>query len=492
MRSLLLLLLVLVLPTAWADDIGGGLKSDVRLLIDISGSMKQSDPENLRIPALELIIRLLPEGSRAGVWTFGESVQVLVPHGPVDALWRESARAAISAIDNSGQRTNIPAALAAATYDIGSMDPRYRSSIVLLTDGKVDVSTSPMANASAARSLLTTTAPELGATGIPVHTIALSDEADWEFLQDLARSTSGIAERALSAADLTEIYLQSLEMAAPMARVPVQHSAFDIDASVREFTALVFFEAGDEQLALVSPSGERFDPTQADGPVQWYRNDQFALITVADPAAGNWQLEVAEAARVRVTVISDLQLDVDPLPNNMPSGKVSELGIRLRDRGATIVDPEVLALFDLQVQISGPGDYRDNIVVTERYELPATGEYRVAIPAFTQAGRYQLLVQLRGETLARELPLYVEVSASPAAPSIRTRPEQLPEDDLTRHALTLGAAAVVLIALVIYIRRRRHQRRLALWQRRARDSASGDDGLLDGVSADSSDTQSPG
>ncbi len=45
---------------------------DVRLLIDVSGSMRQSDPNNLREPALELMLRLLPEGSRAGVWTFGQ------------------------------------------------------------------------------------------------------------------------------------------------------------------------------------------------------------------------------------------------------------------------------------------------------------------------------------------------------------------------------------------------------------------------------------
>ena len=57
---------------------------DVRLLIDISGSMRESDPANLRQPALELMLRLLPDGARAGVWTFGEQVNMPVPHGVVD------------------------------------------------------------------------------------------------------------------------------------------------------------------------------------------------------------------------------------------------------------------------------------------------------------------------------------------------------------------------------------------------------------------------
>ena len=48
-------------------------------MIDISGSMKQTDPQNLRKPAMDLIVRLLPDKSRAGVWTFGNTVNMLMP-----------------------------------------------------------------------------------------------------------------------------------------------------------------------------------------------------------------------------------------------------------------------------------------------------------------------------------------------------------------------------------------------------------------------------
>ena len=164
---------------------------------------------------------MLPDGSRAGVWIFGEDVQQIVPHRVIDARWRRQAQEAVEAIDNSGQRTNIPAALAAATYDLERMDPSFRTSIVLLTDGKVDVAESPVANASAARTVLAEVAPELGATGIPIHTIALSDDADWAFLRELAGTTTGLAGKAESAGELTTIFLQSLEMVAPTARVPV-------------------------------------------------------------------------------------------------------------------------------------------------------------------------------------------------------------------------------------------------------------------------------
>jgi len=467
-------------------DVGDspGLKPDVRLLIDISGSMKQSDPENLRAPALDLIVRLLPEGSRAGVWIFGEDVELLVEHRVIDDAWRIAAQRAVANIDNSGLRTNIPGALKAVTYDLGGMDGSYRTSIVLLTDGKVDVSDSPMVNASAAKSLLDTLAPELGATGIPVHTIALSDEADWDFLRSLAEQTNGIAEKAESAGELTEIFLQSLEMVAPTARVPIGDNGFQIDDSVSEFTVLVFLEDGEATLALIDPSGQRYQAGMVNEDVEWFRNRKFALVTVSTPQSGTWQLLAPGGTTTRVTVISDLRLEVDPLPNSLPGGRQTELGLRLLEHGLTLTDPEVLELFTISVDITGPDGAVALIDVSGEYEVPADGEYRVNIPAFQQSGRYQLMARVQGETLQRELPMYVEVVASDVQSMINTRGEQVPEESLESIAINAGVVLLVVIVVLMWFLRRRRKRRLALWERRSRDNGNSEGSqLLSGLSA---------
>ena len=67
------------------------LPADVRVVIDVSGSMKQNDPSNLRQPAVELLVQLLPEGSKAGIWTFGRYINMLVPHRPVNDEWKRNA-----------------------------------------------------------------------------------------------------------------------------------------------------------------------------------------------------------------------------------------------------------------------------------------------------------------------------------------------------------------------------------------------------------------
>ncbi|QIB67337.1 VWA domain-containing protein [Kineobactrum salinum] len=485
-----LLLCGLLAGKAVADVSAGGPRPDLRLLIDISGSMKQSDPDNLRGPALELIVRLLPEGSRAGVWIFGDSVKQIVPHREIDAAWREQALEAVGAIDNSGQRTNIPAALAAAVYDRGSMDSTYRTSIVLLTDGKVDVSSSPMANAAAARELLTETAPELAATGIPVHTIALSDEADWTFLSALAETTAGLAEKAQNAARLTEIFVQSLEMVAPTARVPVVGNIFLIDDTVDEFTALVFYEQPETAVTLASPSGKVYAPGQNRPGADWFTSRQFALVTVAAPERGAWTLQAPDSARARVSVISDLRLEVDPLPNSLPAGRTTELGIRLRESGQVISSAELLELFAISVTITGPEGYTTEIDVSGSYPPPDTGEYRVAIPAFEIGGRYQLLVKLNGKTLQRELPMYMEVIAAQTRPSISTRSMEVPEENLLRPALTVVAVFLVATLAILWTVRRRRLRRLELWKQRFQSTdEEPDDRAVAGMRAEPGEEQ---
>jgi hypothetical protein len=484
-RVLLINALLLLAPLAIADaGLAQGMMPDVRLLIDISGSMKQSDPDNLRAPALDLIVRLLPEGSRAGVWIFGEEVELLVPHRVIDDEWRQQAQQAVSAIDNSGQRTNIPAALAAATYDLDRMDPAFRTSIVLLTDGKVDVAESPMTNAKAASNVLTKVAPELGATGIPVHTIALSEEADWVFLRSLAQNTAGLAEKAQSASELTAIFLQSLEMVAPTARVPVQGKVFQIDDSVDEFTALVFFDDESARVGLVSPAGDRYTPSASPEGVEWFSNRQFALVTVHDPLPGDWRLIAPKGATTRVTVISDLRLDVDPLPNSLPAGRHAELGLSLRENGEVLTDPEVLGLFALSVHIQGPRGGEIVIDVSRDYPIPEDGEYRITVPPFEEPGRYQILARLTAQTLQRELPMYVDVIATPAKSTLVTRGDDLPEDDLGAPLFGLGAIILVLGALAYLILRRRKRRKLDLWHRRSRISESAEEAeLVEGMSA---------
>ena len=402
----LLVLPILVIPVSAPTHAQEPLP-DVRLLIDVSGSMRESDPQNLREPALELMVQLLPEGSRAGVWTFGQWINMVVPHADVDEQWREKAIAAVSEISNHGLLTNIPDAIELSTFDVERLGHAYRTSVILLTDGKVEVSENPIDNARAARDLLSKVVPELSDWGVTVHTIALSDNADWEFLRAVSQATGGLAERAQTAEELSQVFLQALDIAAPTEQVPMLGGEFLIDESVDEFTVLVFPDEEDTQVELVRPDGASIVLEDAPVGASWYHNERFELITISDPQDGQWQV-LAPASITRVNVISHLRLQLDRLPTNIPSGKTPQLGLALADGDAQLSDSELLDLIEVSIRVYRADDQQWEIVLAGT-EADAGGELRVDLPMLSEAGRYELVVHVDGRSFAREVSFLTNV-----------------------------------------------------------------------------------
>jgi len=429
---------------------------DVRLLIDVSGSMRESDPQNLRKPALELMVQLLPEGSKAGVWIFGQWVNMVVPHAEVTEQWRKEAAAAVAQISNRGLLTNIPDALEMATYDIDRLQHQYRTSIILLTDGKVEVSNDTETNQRAARDLLKKFAIELRDWGVTVHTIALSDDADWEFLRALAQITGGLAERAQSPEELSAVFLQALDIAAPTEQVPLLGGEFLIDESVEEFTVLVFPDMDTEQISLIRPDGASIERDDTPPNTSWYHNDRFELITVQDPVDGEWRI-VAPGSITRVNVISHLSLELDRLPTTMPVGHTPEFGVRLADSGQVLTDPDLLKVLTVTAQVSR-GDGSRWEVIMDGSEADAGGEFRMELPMLAEAGRYEVVVHVDGRSFQREVSFLTDViEPAPAVDPSDLVPAAQPAAGLPGWMLPAGASLLLLLALGVWWIRRGRQ-----------------------------------
>ncbi len=67
MLSRLGCLLFLFLPLCASAAPGRPPSAELRFLIDISGSMKKTDPQNLRAPLTRLLIDVAPENSKVGI-----------------------------------------------------------------------------------------------------------------------------------------------------------------------------------------------------------------------------------------------------------------------------------------------------------------------------------------------------------------------------------------------------------------------------------------
>jgi len=378
------------------------LPSDVRVLIDVSGSMKQTDPNNLRKPAMDLIVRLLPDKSRAGVWTFGNAVNVLMPFKPVDAEWRQQAAAKSNAINSIAMHTGIGKALDEVSFDKNALSPDYKTHIILLTDGVVDISKDAVVNNKERQRILSEILPNLKSAGYVVHTIALSENSDTSLLKKLSQATDGVYALAVSADQLMSVFLKIFDQAVPAERVPLEDNGFLVDASIKEFTALIFRKPGEERTIISSPEGKDYSATNPKDGINWYRTDKYDLITADSPKVGHWKIKTDIAPQSRVTIVSNLQLVFEPLKNNLHSKDVLALTYSFQENGKTISDANFLGLIETNAIVVKNNDEENINTSFTLTTPPADGFFHQNLNVFDTVADYEIHIYVDGKTFKRE------------------------------------------------------------------------------------------
>ncbi|WP_460233575.1 VWA domain-containing protein [Aurantivibrio plasticivorans] len=375
---------------------------DVRLIIDVSGSMKKNDPNNLRQPAVDLLVKLLPDGSKAGVWTFGRYVNMLVPHREVNDTWRKTASSKAEDINSTGLFTNIGEALEKAAYDLDRPNDEYNTHLILLTDGMVDISRDTDENQQEWRRIVDQLLPKFKDAGFTIHTISLSENADSELMNRLAAGTDGVTSVAGTADALMEAFLQAFNSAAPAEQLPLEGNSFVVDSSIEEFTALVFPSPGSPETALVGPDQETYRYSKESEYVNWHHTEKYDLITVSKPVEGEWQILADLEPNSRVTVVSNLNLIVKPLKNNIYIDDLVTLNLLLSEDGKTITRRDFLELLDVDYMLSKRGGDDQWSESLSDPGVPSNGIYSKTLSVFSTEAYYDLKVVVDGKSFKRE------------------------------------------------------------------------------------------
>ena len=153
--------------------------------------------------------------------------------------------------------------------------------VLLLTDGVVDISPDVQINEKERLRILKQLLPKLKNTGLTIHTIALSANADQELLKQLSLATDGVFTVAESADQLTSVFLSVFDLSFPVNRIPIDNQDFLIDSGVDEFTLLVM--GGDHaSLQLRNPLGFSINASNELSNVNWFSSSDYSLITITD------------------------------------------------------------------------------------------------------------------------------------------------------------------------------------------------------------------
>lgn len=193
----------------------------VVFLMDSSGSMKKTDPREIRKLASQVVVTLLSSEDKVAIVEFDSEARVLSDWRP--ASEKEAVFSAINEIGNNGNFTDFRAALEAARGLFIKAPAASKKVIFLLSDGvfepnpyserygpysvqyRIAVKGKNKADLSRInedfRSRLTPVAkrmvdsailPDLKSKGIEIYTVGFSPDADKDFLDYLADETSTV------------------------------------------------------------------------------------------------------------------------------------------------------------------------------------------------------------------------------------------------------------------------------------------------------------
>jgi hypothetical protein len=340
---------------------------DIRVLIDVSDDMLHSDPENMRAMGLKLFAKLLPNGTTAGVWTFDGNPYNLVPLGIVSPQWTKDAIDSTTRIHSNGQMSDIAAALNVAS--LGWTSPNYDKirNIILISDGKVQVSAKSDENDESKAHILQTMVPNFQNLGVKINSIALSGQGDVELLRKMAIETDGYFCQVSTASELQRAFLRILDFNVVPDGIPISENKFTVDQHIQELVLVLYSNSipvnrKQSFVKLKSPDGSSYDHNNLGSNMVWYQEGYMNIITIKDPQIGEWSFAGALDLNKRAYVFSDIDLELNQLPGNVFIGEKIYLTAMLMEKDTLMVNSP-LADMTAVTAVLNPGTRNESMFV---------------------------------------------------------------------------------------------------------------------------------
>jgi uncharacterized protein (TIGR03503 family) len=408
---------------------------DVVLVMDSSGSMKKTDPRELRKPAAKLFISLLGDNDRVSVVSFSDQGYPVTYLTPVKGEKnRQQLFKAVDRISSKGVYTNLHGAIEGALRVIDRDAAHNKAAqqrqhvIVLMSDGKMDLGNIQQ-NQQQTERLMLDTLPALKRQGIEVHTIAFTPQSDQTLLKKIADATGGSFNISRTDRDLHDVYTAIFEQNKSPNILPFHGEKFSIDKAIREVTIVGSKDSPQVVLSLLSPDGRMITVDDKGKDLKWFVSEQFDLITITNPARGEWRLK-ASAGKNKAYVITDLkqQLVIEPRKPALNEGVLIKTW--LEDKGAALNKPSILQTLSVKMHVDTP-DGQTHVLALEPERtadgtLTNSGAFTslIALPA---EGAYHFKVIATTNTFSREKDSIVHaVMPPPAAQPVKPEPAPQP------------------------------------------------------------------
>lgn len=368
----------------------------VILLLDNSGSMKNSDPQNLRFSGAQIMTGLLDPRDQFGLVLFSTQANILTDGLEVTGTTPLTEVSFLKELEKSkvDGYTDVKAAFQKAAELLSMLSSKgEKVVIVLLTDGKPEIQ-NPYPEYERETLEL---ARELD---VPVMAIALTQSSQTPFLGELVHVTNGTIVYAKDSSDLINAYLQVLgrikDRTVVDGNILASIGSLEIDPSLAPFIdSATFIVAKPETLSvqMLNPDGG-----QVRGNSLMYPS--FNLVTMENPVGGVYTFRPQGMGEMQIWAILRSRLRAQILsPSKVhPAGTEMIIAVNLLEETAPGKYTKIIGEANFTALITTPDGEQTSL---DRFYDDGThgdvtandGDYTRTFPNTFQTGDYQIHVQ---------------------------------------------------------------------------------------------------
>ncbi|ORU94688.1 MAG: hypothetical protein A6F70_09685 [Cycloclasticus sp. symbiont of Bathymodiolus heckerae] len=382
--------------------------------------MKISDPDNHRVAALKLFIKLLPNNANAGIWMFDGSTTEVIKTAKSGFSWKAQALKNLDKVHSDGKTADIERAIAVASLDWITENKNESRHIVLLTDGKITSGRSKAENVASKDRVLQYQVTRLKAAGVSVHTVGFSEDADVEFLDAIASETLGWFDVAKTAEQLERTLLRVNKRLVEKNSIPLVANKFVVDDSVRQFTAVVFRKKGFGSTQLDDPEGMDFGRSSDRFGVTWHREKKFDIVTVSKPMEGEWRLIAPADSNNEIFITTNMQMAVEKMPKEIFADGDTRIRMLMTDRGKLLTNNNMLSVIEATVEVTNKRGDKD--IYPMEQDMITGGYFFVDLGKDLKVGPYEMTVRAKGNTFERIETLSFHVKPKPKINYVEINP----------------------------------------------------------------------
>lgn len=475
--SLLALLIALIsLPMSLFATTDNG-QLDAVLVIDASGSMKETDPNKLGLEGVKLFVDMMAAtGNQVGLVTYGSEVDAIYPMQVVNTQDdKEKIKTFVDGLSRELEYTDITAGLSKAMEMENQRDTSLGNKplIIVFTDGNNAIAGVKGRDYQQIDAELAQILDEAKGSGYPIYTIGLNDNGKLNeaYLKNISDETGAIAFATKDPNELPDILTQIF---AAHSSLKVQNlGSFQGTGDFEEVVVNIpndnVLEAnisatanGVVEFKLVDPNGQDKQIPSSD--ISLHESQSYHLLKLSRPMAGDWKLYVkgTQGDQINIDLVYnyDIEVTLDPLASSFGKGDTLEVGAYLSVQGTPIQDDALyqngkgtLIIKNTQSGVeTRVGMQVNNGRFEGSYDLKEEGEFEVSV--LVEDASYQRLSN----------PVTIQVGKSVGGASSPANNDDKNEEEKSNPIsplvwVGLGVGVLVLAAILIILKKLQGARR---------------------------------